>query len=126
MGFSGGGYAALHLAAKASADAFLGFGVRTDFSITSTFKPVHFRTAPCESDYINNTLVNMRDMPEINDIKRAVLYFGDRDESDREHALNMTGLPNFSINLVQHGTHNLMMDLLVSGHLQEVLFNNLN
>jgi pimeloyl-ACP methyl ester carboxylesterase len=123
LGFSGGGYAALHLAAKLSADAFLGIGVRTDLSRNSAFPRVPGRTAPCESDYNNNTLVNMKDMPEIAGIKRAVLYFGDRDESDREHALNMAGLPNFSIYGVKQGSHNLVMDFLIRGQLQEVLYN---
>jgi hypothetical protein len=65
----------------------------------------------------------MRDMPEIADIQRAVLYFGDRDKSDREHALNMAGLPNFTICGVQQGSHNLVMDFLLRGCLQEVFYN---
>jgi hypothetical protein len=123
LGFSGGGYAALHLAAKAGADAFLGLGIRTDLSKNSAFANIPGRTAPRESDYINNTLVNMRDVPEIAGIQRAVLYFGERDASDREHAQNMTGLPNFSIYGVQQGSHNLVMDFLVRGQLQSVLYN---
>ncbi len=123
MGFSGGGYAALHLAAKFGADAFLGFGIRTNLSKDSAFtKPLN-RTAPLDSDYTNNTLVNMRDLPEIAGIRKAILYFGDRDESDREHALNMAGLPNFTIRAIQQGSHSLVMDLLTSGQLAEVLDN---
>jgi len=123
MGFSGGGYAALHLAAKTRADAFLGLAIRTDFSKDSSFCNVRGRTAPRKSDYRNNTLVNMRDLPEIADIRRAVLYFGDSDLSDREHALNMSGLPNFTIYSVRRGSHHLVMDFLVHGRLQEVLYN---
>lgn len=123
MGFSGGGYAALHLAAMAGADAFLGLGIRTDFSRESTFAAPAYRTAPCESDYANNTLVNMRDLPRIAGMERALLYFGDRDDSDRENALNMEGLPNFRVHAVARGSHNLVLDLLVSGQLSEVLHN---
>ncbi len=121
MGFSGGGYAALHLAAKAGANAFLGLGIKTDFSKDSTLANPPNRTTPRESDYANNTLVNMRELPEIGGIGQAILYFGERDEFDREQALNMAHLPNFTIRAIQQGSHSLLIDLLVAGRLVEVL-----
>lgn len=126
MGFSGGGYAALHLAAKARADVFVGLGVRTDWSRDSACELVRGRTAPDASDYATNTLCNMRDMPEITEIRRAVLYYGDRDDTDRSQALNMAGLPNFAIHAVRPGTHNLVMDFLASGRLPELISNSLD
>jgi hypothetical protein len=126
MGFSGGGYAALHLAAVAGADAFLGLGIRTDFSRDSPLAKVPGRTAPCESDHQRNSLVNLRELPATATIGRLVLYYGSQDESDHEHALNMAGLPNVTIGRIERGSHQLVMDLLASGLLPGVLANALS
>jgi hypothetical protein len=122
MGFSGGGYAALHLAAKVKANSFLGLGIRTDYSINSPILKVNpLRASPSESDYQNNSIINLRNMPEIGNIKRAVLYYGEKDNYDREHAINMRGLSNFSIFNVKDGSHNLVLDFIQMGYFKTVL-----
>jgi hypothetical protein len=60
-------------------------------------------------------------MPEVADITRANLYFGDLDESDKEHAINMIGLQNFSIIKVKDAPHNLIVNLLERGQFNEIL-----
>jgi hypothetical protein len=121
MGFSGGGYAALHLAAKARASAFHGFGIKTDWSIDSALSIPTNRVAPVAADYPGNTLVNMRSLPGISGIEKAVLHFGDQDPSDREQALNMAGLPNFELRALAGGSHNLICNLLERGLLAKTL-----
>jgi hypothetical protein len=121
MGFSGGGYAALHLAAKVKAKSFLGLGIRTDYSINSPIMKANPFRAPTESDYQNNNIINLRNMPEIGNIKRAILYCGEKDNYDREHAFNMRGLSNFSIFSVKGGSHNLVLDFIQMGYLNTVL-----
>jgi hypothetical protein len=121
LGFSGGGYAALHLAAKIKANAYFGFAIKTDHSVNSLFKKNPNRTSPSEFDYQNDTFSNLRYMPEVADITRANLYFGDLDESDKEHAINMIGLRNFSIIKVKDAPHNLIVNLLERGQFNEIL-----
>jgi hypothetical protein len=67
----------------------------------------------------------MRELPAIANIRSLVLYYGSRDASDREHALNMAGLPNVTIGRIDRGSHQLVMDLLASGLLAGVLSNSL-
>jgi hypothetical protein len=76
--------------------------------------------APSESDYKKSNIINLRDNPGILGIKGAFLYYGDNDNYDRLHALNMKGLSNFSIFCVKGGSHNLVLDFLGAGCLQKV------
>lgn len=122
MGFSGGGYAALHLAAMAGASRFLGFNIKTDWSRDSSFQIVSDRASPTVADYANNTLMNMLHLPEIKNIEKSILYFGDKDPSDTEHALQMSSLPNFDVRPVKHGSHNLIFDFLGAGMLPNALY----
>ena len=122
MGFSGGGYAALHLAAMAGANRFLGFNIKTDWSRGSSFPIVADRASPAVADYANNTLMNMLHLPEIKNIEKSILYFGEKDPSDTEHALEMSGLPNFDVRPVRHGSHNLIFDFLGAGILPNALY----
>lgn len=121
LGFSGGGYAALHMAATAGADRFLGFGIKTDWSVDSPFRIVAGRASPAASDRSRNTLVNLRSLEAMRAIGRACLVFGDKDGSIQEHALNMGGLDNCVLHPVARGSHNIIMDLLERGELLTVL-----
>jgi len=114
-GFSGGGYAALHLAAMINAHTFLGFNIKTDWSRTSPFPVVGGRACPSVGDYSRNSLQNLRSMSEITSIQDAVLFYGDRDSSDKEHAENMAELPNFTLRKIETASHNIVVDLLIAG-----------
>lgn len=116
----------LHCLIAEQADAVLyvknpALGIRTDWSVGSTFRIVAGRASPAAADRSRNTLVNFRSLAAMSAIGRASLFFGDKDGSDQEHALHIGGLDNLMIHPVARGSHNVMMDLLERGELLKVL-----
>ncbi|MEH6496956.1 MAG: hypothetical protein V7740_14515 [Pseudomonas marincola] len=121
FGFSSGGYAALFCAATIGADVFIGFGIRTDWSRGSELLFSQGRAAPNDTDYLSNTLVNMRNYRPVDRIKKGILYYGDRDGSDVSHAENMRGKGNFELIPVKNAQHNVITYLVSIGKFEKTL-----
>jgi hypothetical protein len=120
-GFSSGGYAALFSAAELRAKSFVGFGIRTNWSIDSMHTATPGRAAPSVKDYEKNTLINMALHPNIKSVSKINLYFGDSDHSDIAHANNLADLQNVALIPVEKSTHNVILHMISGGTFSDVL-----
>jgi hypothetical protein len=121
LGFSSGGYAALFAASAISADAYIGFGIRTDWAQECQMPRSSKRVAPLPEHYKNNTLINLANYPSISQITKATMYFGDLDKADAAHAANMCSLKNVDIQPIFNSTHNVILSLIAEGRFEQIL-----
>lgn len=121
IGFSGGGYASLFAAGVIGADSYIGFAVKTDWSMSCPIPHAMWRTRPALDDYAKNSLVNLAEHYSMSRIGKATLYYGDLDTEDCLNAENMDGLKNFNIIPVRGSAHNVILPLVAKGHFEAVL-----
>ncbi len=121
LGFSGGGYAALFAAGCLGASRFIGFGVRTDWSLSCPHPMNPGRVSPEAGEYDTNTLVNLRHADNMENIGQASLYYGVLDSLDIYQAENMRGLPNFEMYPVADSSHNVILSLVAENRLEAAL-----
>lgn len=115
------GYASLLIAARLSAESYLGFGINTDLSAKTLFGAIGGKPVPDPEAIARNTRVNLRHLPEITRIGAARLYFGARDQGDRANAETMADLTNFEIEAVADATHAVIMTLMAENRFDQVL-----
>ena len=121
LGFSSGGYASLFAAGALAADAYIGFGIRTDWSQDCKIPGSPSRTSPALENYNTNTLTNLANHKSMARISKATIYFGSLDDSDCSHAKNMISLRNFSIVPVAKSSHHVVLHLMTEGVLEQSL-----
>jgi len=123
LGFSSAGYAALLIAMELHAQTFVGFGIRTDWSVDCKIKSSPSRSRPAPRHRKTNTLINLAHSVNARFIDSAVLFFGEQDLSDRLHAQNMCAHKNFQIVKVPKSTHHVVNKLVADGKFEEILRN---
>ena len=125
LGFSSGGYASLFAAACIGATTFIGFGTRTDWSLSCPHPISPGRVSPEAGQYATNTLANLRHADNMATIGQASLYYGAADLADTYQAENMRDLPNFKVHRVENSPHNVIVSLAAENRfaatLEEIL-----
>ena len=125
LGFSSGGYASLFAAGCIGASSFIGFGIRTDWSLACPHPISPGRVSPEAGQYATNTLANLRHADNMATIGQASLYYGAADLADTYQAENMRDLPNFKVHRVENSPHNVIVSLAAENRfaatLEEIL-----
>jgi hypothetical protein len=111
LGFSSGGYASLFAAGCIGASSFIGFGIRTDWSLSCPHPISPGRVSPEADQYASNTLANLRHAENMANIGQGSLYYGASDLLDTYQAENMRDLPNFKVHRVANSQHNVILSL---------------
>ena len=123
MGFSAGGFSGLRAASDLNADAFLGFGIRTDVSKASTLPLsdyVAFARRHCRAPQM---LIDLRPyLAARKSPTRVRLISAEGAKHDVAHAEHLRGLPNVEIGyLPAYNQHNVMPGLIARGLFPNVL-----
>ena len=122
MSFSAGGFVGLRASADINADAFLGFGVRTDMDPHTQLPMSRYALDVMDRCADKSMLINLRPYLEARSSPRSIqMVCAAGAKHDVAHAENLRGLARFRVAyLGDYNHHNVMPGLISRGLLDTV------
>lgn len=107
-GYSSGGFASLLCALLVQSDGYLGFSILSDTSGLPELTPGKYFNQEIRSKIEDKWLINLREFIDNNTaslIKKYNIYYGLNSKHDFDHAMNLDGLRQISLNPIQNCGH---------------------
>jgi len=122
-GYSSGGFASLLCAQLVQSDGHLGFSILSDTSGLPELTPGKYFNQEVRSKIDNRWLINLRKLLESDastSIKKYNIYYGLNSKHDFDHAMNLDGLPQVSLNPIKNCGHVTIARLMESFELTSI------
>jgi hypothetical protein len=116
VGFSSGGYASLFSSYLIPCRKYLGFSIASDLSFGSKIFPGKFFTPEVRRGIDKKNLVNLRNLAvDAKDGVDRTLIFGKESMVDRDHAMNMAGIPALTVVGLDNCDHTTIFHMICEG-----------